>query len=855
MKTELVVLEESPASEVKVARHSHDRSGLLERVRHARLWNQPWLGWAFVYASVILFCFIYRSVTLTALIMMYGTEEDCYFGVEIAILALGVLEDIVCATFLASGLWIVDTINRFWLASPVDVDAAETTNSRKLQKILISVFVLVSSWILFVLVVGPVAVDLMLVRLRGVRFTLEEVASTQENAALDDMTTYEVKEMHATVVVTVCMSGLFALVRTFASWPELTRWSPSRTVIAFVMGHFVRTESRIRVVSTQSSYNDAEVDIEDIVLEDRAQHSGTNTPSNLSFCHLEIHDSFASSSSINAQQTKELLYQRVIQTLVALIVVVLVALIGVAVSAACPSLVAFSALNATLNELLAHVLGDTSQSYLPAVSDGSTPWVETFIHSATENYTLFQDDSLYRRTTGFHGGLAFDVNVTNEDPPNVLLIVVESFRFHDSHYLVGDDDPSDLFKGTNITITPNFDKWAKRGIALTNFWSSWRTSRSVESLQYAQLPYDSVDNSGMTGGKTDIELAGLPQLFKAKGYDPFFTTGCQTEYDDWKSFLPAHGFDTVWSRDEMMKLAESDLNVSSDQWYGDEQRGLYWGVHDDLSFQLLGDLLVNKTREQRDRVAQGEDKKPVFLTHYTISSHTPFAERPKWYAEAEKPDFSALYEGEEYADLIKNYLEMRYFTDMELGKFMDRMSEEGILNDTIVVISGDHGQAPEFGYDAPEARDLSVTRVAGALIAEGRLGEFRGLRLEDAAEQYDILNTLADVTGVPEGGFLQDGVGRSLKRSSTFGERVVYSNNPSRKMSVIRGNKRLQYDRHSSDVLLHDSRVDHDMLDDLFPTLGTEEQDEWVTQRSNGRWLNTYYTSRWDQKCLLAAEC
>ncbi|KAL3669193.1 hypothetical protein V7S43_005576 [Phytophthora oleae] len=232
----------------------------------------------------------------------------------------------------------------------------------------------------------------------------------------------------------------------------------------------------------------------------------------------------------------------------------------------------------------------------------------------------------------------------------------------------------------------------------------------------------------------------------------------------------------------------------------------------------------------------------------------PFQKRPKCYAEAEKPDFSALYEGEEYADLIKNYLEMRYFTDLELGKFMDRMAEEGILNDTIVIISGDHGQAPEFGYDKPVLRDLSANRVAGALVAEGRLGQFTGLKFEDVAEQYDILNTLADITGIPEEGFLQDGVGRSLKHKVPFGKRVVFSNNSSHKMSVVRGNKRLQYERHSTKVLLHDARTDHEMENDLFPDLSAEEQEEWMAWRSKGRWINTYYTTRWDQKCLLT-EC
>ncbi|KUF93649.1 voltage-gated potassium channel subunit beta [Phytophthora nicotianae] len=721
-----------------------------------QLWTRAWLGWAFVYASVLLFCFVSRCVALTALIKMYGTGKDCTFSAKTAALCVGILEDFVCATYFACVIWLIDILLQKFARY---VDSIETPTSNKLKSIMLKIFVFASSWMLFVAAVGPVAADLLLVRLREVRFTFQ-VISSDENSVIDGMTSKEMKDVCMTVTTTAIVAALFAILRTFTSWPKLSRWNPIHAIVTLVNR---RKEQRFQSVSTKSSSGGAEYDDnEEIMLEldESGKNSGISTPSNLSFCALATDAPYPSSKH---QESKDVLYRR--------------------------------------------------------------------------------------------GELAFDVDVTADNPPNVLVIVVESFRYHDSRYLVGDDDPSNLFKGSNTTITPNFDKWAKRGVAFTNFWSSWRTSRSVESLLFAQLPYDDVEDSGMTGGKTNVELAGLPQLFKAKGYEPFFTTGCQTEYDDWNSFLPSHGFDTVWSRDEMMKIAEHDLNISSDDWYGDAHRGLYWGVHDDLSFQILGDLLINKTQEQRERAARGEAKKPLFLTHYTISSHIPFQERPQWYAEAEKPDFSALYDGEEYTYLVKDYLEMRYFTDMELGKFMDRMAEEGILNDTIVIISGDHGQAPEYGYDKPEVRALSATRVAGALIAEGRLGEFVGLKFDDAAEQYDILNTLADITGIPEEGFLQDGVGRSLKRKVEFGERVVFSNNPSHKLSVVRGNKRLQYDRHSNEVLLHDTHTDHDMKKDQFPTLNSDEQDKWFTWRKNGRWLNSYYTTRWDNKCLLAGEC
>ncbi|GMF45611.1 unnamed protein product [Phytophthora fragariaefolia] len=404
-----------------------------------------------------------------------------------------------------------------------------------------------------------------------------------------------------------------------------------------------------------------------------------------------------------------------------------------------------------------------------------------------------------------------------------------------------------------MTITPNFDRWAKRGVALRNMWSSTPTSRSLESLLFAQVPYDSTVKTGITGGREGTNLSGLPQLFKAKKYETFFTTGCPTRFENWDVFLPTHGFKVVLESKEMVLYAEQRLGIRRDEWFGDEKRAFKWGVHDDINLQLLGDMLADKTRDQQKRVASGKPKKPLFVTHYTISSHAPFKARPTWYANADKPDFSALYQDEKHAEDIKNYLEMRYFTDMQLGKFMDRMEKEGILNDTIVVIVGDHGQAPEA--DITNTHEEAVTRVAGAIVAEGRLGDAAGLVIEDAVEHYDILNTLADITGLPEGGFVQTGVGRSLKRKVRFGERVVYSNDPSRKMAIVRGHQRLRYDQVIDSVMLHDTESDYDMKLDLFSDIVPEEQAEWNAWRNRGRSIAAYFKQRWDANCLLAAYC
>ncbi|CAI5712289.1 unnamed protein product [Peronospora effusa] len=824
--------------------------GLMNRM-NMEFSIRPWSGWAFIYGFVLLFFFFYRQISMTALIRMYGTTEEATLSVLLGATMLGFAEDFVCATYLISVLWLFDILKRY-----VGKDFGDWKDSGTSVTSIGNVTTFAVSWLLWITVMIPFSVDLLLVRVRAMRFTFALVKMAideKDSISAVPISTDEVNQAFLHSAVLVVAATLFASMRTWALWMDLTSWIPLHVICCQSNGtkrlyEKLETNEDEADLSSRCVTFEKKVIQNGVVIEDTVVQIGKPVEFMETEKMLDQDNAEVDNISLTSQRiTKKLRLQEGTTVIVGLLVISAIVVVASSVSS---PLIAYLALNTSLNGLFGGVLQPTL-----LYMDGTLPSPEKFIHTATEDYTLFGSNSLYRRTTGFHGELAFDVTVTPNDPPNVLLIVVESFRHHDSHYLVGEEDPSDLFKGTNLTITPNFDRWAKRGVALRNLWSSCRTSRSVESLLFAQLPYDSSTKTGTTGGRKKTKLFGLPQLFTAKGYETFFTTGCKTDYDNWDVFLPTHGFDTVWSRNEMIELAMINLGIKPDEWFGSDHRGLDWGVHDDLSFQLLGDLMINKTREQNKRVVDKKPKKPLFLTHYTISSHTDYTERPRWFDEAVKPDFSALYEGQPYADVIKNYLEMRYFTDMELGKFMDRMAKQGILNDTIVVIVGDHGQAPEFGTDVPEDRDGSVTRVAGSIIAEGRLVGADALVIDDPTEQYDILNTLADITGLPNGGFIQDGVGRSLKRKVKFGERLVYSNNPSRKMSIVNGHQRLRYDRVTDSILLHDAVRDHDMRTNLFPELTAKEQAEWLSRRDDGRRVNDYYRERWENECLFSPDC
>ncbi|GMF32830.1 unnamed protein product [Phytophthora lilii] len=684
--------------------------------------TQPWLGWCFTYAFALLIFSAYRWSTLSALIIMYGGEKDNNLS--------------QCK----------HQGGRRHAPFDIQYRVARTASN---------VITFVVSWVLFVALVSPFVADLVLVHLREMRFSLDiiELAINERDyISAAPIAAEEFNAGYVNAAAVGLVATFFALVRVKAPCANLAVWNPTQALVCAVASRVITRRNQTKTLS--GGLDGKTINGQGYKYDKLAPTEGIDV--------VETPNVLNVSMKFDVENA---VHQRVSQAAVVLTSLVLFPMLVFSVSSSSSPLVAYSALNVTLNQLFTHSLLPTVEKMTRGDIDSTRleAWAETYIHHQTEEHELFGDNSLYRRTTGFRGDLAFDVNIDPENPPNVMLLAIESFRYHDSRYLVGQDDPSNLFKGSNISVTPSFDRWAKRGVAFR---------KHVVELPDKSLP-----------GKYIV---------------------CSS-------------------------------------------------VHDDISFQLVGDLLLNKTKKQNERLAQGQPKKPTFITHFTISSHEPFHARPTWYAEMEKPDFSALYEGLERAAVVKDYLEMRYFTDMELGKFMDRMEKEGVLNDTIVIIVGDHGRGPEVPNS--DTRDISVTRVPAAIIAESRLGESVGLVLDDAVEQYDLLNTLADITGVPEGGFLQDGVGRSLKRKIPFGERVVFSNNPTRKMSVVRGHQRLQYDRVADSVLLHNADTDHDMHANLFLKLTTDEQTEWLIWRDIGRDISRYYLERWHGKCLLAVNC
>lgn len=193
-------------------------------------------------------------------------------------------------------------------------------------------------------------------------------------------------------------------------------------------------------------------------------------------------------------------------------------------------------------------------------------------------------------------------------------------------------------------------------------------------------------------------------------------------------------------------------------------------TYDDRGGGLAGIL----PRALRWMEAQGEDSFFLFLHTYDI--HAPYVSPPPFagmfhdepYTGDLVPTVERLDElfleraqlsPEDMQHLVDSYDEGIRYTDTQLGRFFDRLEEMGRLEDTLVILTSDHGE--EFGehgslihwqlYFQPNLRVPLIVRPPGGVPGP--------IRVREQAELIDVLPTLLDWSDAPPLAVAQ---GRSL---------------------------------------------------------------------------------------------
>ncbi|MFJ4430749.1 LTA synthase family protein [Pseudomonas sp. NPDC089395] len=275
-------------------------------------------------------------------------------------------------------------------------------------------------------------------------------------------------------------------------------------------------------------------------------------------------------------------------------------------------------------------------------------------------------------------------------------------------------------------LMPNLSRWAERGMNTPDY--VLHTHQTIRGL-YAMLcgDYDKLANGTPKGmellTQQQRNQACLPAQLRQAGFSTHYLQGAGLRFMAKDRIMPHIGFDSVHGL----------------EWFSNENYLEFpWGKDDQAFFEGALDY-VGQLRQQ-DR--------PWMLTLLTVGTHQPYSA---------PADYLARYDTAKQAAVA--------YLDDALGAFLDNLERQGVLKDTLVVVTSDesHGidgvrLASSWGFNlilAPEQAQLPH-------LKQGTYGH------------VDLATSLLDYFALPIPVAL---AGRSLLRDYDSGrEMISYTN-------------------------------------------------------------------------------
>lgn len=154
----------------------------------------------------------------------------------------------------------------------------------------------------------------------------------------------------------------------------------------------------------------------------------------------------------------------------------------------------------------------------------------------------------------------------------------------------------------------------------------------------------------------DNTFHGLPWILRDEGYSSWVYHGFEKEFWNRKDAYVNQGFERF--------LSEEDY---------DFEEVIGFGISDkDFLDQTL------EYMKEQDNI----DDNPFYSFVITLSSHTPYTMDEKYHVLDIK---------EEHKDnIVSDYLQAVHYTDKCLGEFIDNLKEEGLYDNSVIALYGDH---------------------------------------------------------------------------------------------------------------------------------------------------------------------
>jgi len=219
----------------------------------------------------------------------------------------------------------------------------------------------------------------------------------------------------------------------------------------------------------------------------------------------------------------------------------------------------------------------------------------------------------------------------------------------------------------NKEVTPNLNKLAKEGIYFSNFYSQVGVGTSSDAeFTYATSLMPSLSGTVFVN-YFDKEYTTIQKLLKEKGY--------------YVASMHANNGD-FWNRNVMHKNMGYDMFYDKEYFTIDEEIGL--GLSDKSFFKQVIPYLqdIKETNEK------------FYATLIMLSNHTPFDDLELM----DEFDTLITYEVDNQTiidnpiegTMLEDYFRSVHYADQAIGELIENLDYNGLLDNTVLVIYGDH---------------------------------------------------------------------------------------------------------------------------------------------------------------------
>jgi arylsulfatase A-like enzyme len=299
-------------------------------------------------------------------------------------------------------------------------------------------------------------------------------------------------------------------------------------------------------------------------------------------------------------------------------------------------------------------------------------------------------------------------------PPNVILLVLESVA---ARWASLNHGPYDS--------TPNLRAESSRGVVFDNFYAHiGRSSNSLGSILLSTFP--KLDFSDLTEEYPRLPGTSIASVFHDRGYRTAFITPSDVDWADWRSFLDRRGFDEVLDHHQL----PCPTLLSS------------WGMEDRCAVDGM------------TRFIEKDPTRPFFLMAWTQQTHHPYEPTPG------VPVIDFVRDTVTDAYDLGRYLNVLHETDRHIARLFETIRRAGLEQDTLIVVTGDHGQAFGDPHDSyMQGRTIYEEDVNVPLLLWYPRNYKAAVRSGTIGSHVDLAPTIADIAGFPAP---PDWQGRSL---------------------------------------------------------------------------------------------